>query len=102
MRPLLAWSAGSNACVTRDMTEEVHVEHPPPKLERQRLDRCVAGDARSTGALLLAGAHGFACMEASGHLGTDKWQITATELCDLLLDRATPSPGKDLSPLQTR
>ncbi|NKE60108.1 TetR/AcrR family transcriptional regulator [Lentzea sp. PSKA42] len=47
----------------------------------------VAGErnAQHYGALLLAGAHGVAGMEHSGHLGADKWRTTADELVDTLV-----------------
>jgi AcrR family transcriptional regulator len=49
--------------------------------------------ARTVGALLLAGAHGIANMESSGHLGSAKWGVTADELIDELVLRATlPNP----------
>lgn len=45
--------------------------------------------ARTVGALLLAGAHGIASMESSGHLGSPKWGVTADDLIDELVLRAT-------------
>jgi hypothetical protein len=42
-------------------------------------------NARHYGALLLAGAHGIADMELSGHLGEDTWHTTADELVDTLV-----------------
>ena len=42
-------------------------------------------DSGHYGALLLAGAHGMAGMELSGHLGTDKWRTTSDELVDTLV-----------------
>lgn len=42
-------------------------------------------NAHHYGALLLAGAHGIADMELSGHLGEDTWRTTADELVDTLV-----------------
>ncbi|MEF9908539.1 TetR/AcrR family transcriptional regulator [Streptomyces sp. P9-A2] len=42
-------------------------------------------NARHYGALLLAGAHGIADMELSGHLSEDTWRTTADELVDTLV-----------------
>lgn len=44
-------------------------------------------DAPHYGALLLAGAHGIAGMELTGHLGPAKWSTTADELVDTLVRR---------------
>jgi AcrR family transcriptional regulator len=43
-------------------------------------------DARRYGAVLLTGAHGIAGMELSGHLTTEKWQATAEDVVDTLVD----------------
>jgi len=44
-----------------------------------------AGDARRYGALLMAGAHGIASMELSGHLSEAKWGTTGDELVATLV-----------------
>ncbi|MBR7673684.1 TetR/AcrR family transcriptional regulator [Streptomyces daliensis] len=46
------------------------------------------------GALLLAGAHGIADMELSGHLGTDKMRTTPDELVDTLVRMVTDTGGR--------
>lgn len=46
--------------------------------------------ARRYGALLLASAHGIAALELSGHLGWDKWQSTADDLIDILIELLPP------------
>lgn len=43
------------------------------------------GDARRYGALLMAGAHGIASMELSGHLSEAKWGTTGDELVATLV-----------------
>jgi AcrR family transcriptional regulator len=42
--------------------------------------------ARPYGALLLTNAHGIASFESSGHLVWDKWQVTAEELIDTIIN----------------
>ncbi|MGW6934499.1 TetR/AcrR family transcriptional regulator [Lentzea sp. NPDC054927] len=49
-------------------------------------------NAQHYGALLLAGAHGIAGMEHSGHLGADKWHTTADALVDTLVRMALAAP----------
>ncbi|MFD0883957.1 TetR/AcrR family transcriptional regulator [Streptosporangium algeriense] len=44
-----------------------------------------AQHARQFAALLLTSAHGITDMEASGHLSSDKWHITAEELVSTLV-----------------
>ncbi|KOV86683.1 TetR/AcrR family transcriptional regulator [Nocardia sp. NRRL S-836] len=44
-----------------------------------------ADRARHHGALLLAGAHGIAGLEHSGHLGADRWRTSADELVATLI-----------------
>jgi AcrR family transcriptional regulator len=43
-------------------------------------------NARRYGALLLTSAHGIAGMELSGHLTEEKWQATAEDIVDTLVD----------------
>jgi AcrR family transcriptional regulator len=44
------------------------------------------------GALLLAGAHGIAGMEHSGHLGVDQWHTTADDLVDTFVRMVSTAP----------
>lgn len=44
-----------------------------------------ADDAKRYGALLMSGAYGISGMELSGHLGTEKWDVTGDELIAMLV-----------------
>ncbi|MFJ9342122.1 TetR-like C-terminal domain-containing protein [Streptomyces sp. NPDC101733] len=50
-------------------------------------------NTRHYGALLLAGAHGIADMELSGHLRTDKMRTTPDELIDTLVRMVADAGG---------
>jgi AcrR family transcriptional regulator len=46
--------------------------------------------ARRYGALLMAGAHGIAGMELSGHLAKEKWGVAGNQLVHMLIDGIRP------------
>ncbi|MFG2621274.1 hypothetical protein ACGFXC_27030 [Streptomyces sp. NPDC048507] len=53
-----------------------------------------APDTRRYGALLLAGAHGIADMELTGHLGAEGLNATADELVDALVRMVTDTGAR--------
>lgn len=52
-------------------------------------------DAQRYAAILLTGAHGAAGLESSGLLSTDKWQTSAEELINSLLDTVAAADRRD-------
>jgi AcrR family transcriptional regulator len=71
-------AAASAAAQAAERTHDLFLEMVARIVGRER--------ARHYGALLLACAHGMAGLESGGHLVWDKWQTSAEQLIDSMID----------------